>query len=290
MNRQVFVAYPYKLGDEYRIPFRQLERLFDVKFVFADDTITSRQILDKIRSFIDSSAFGIYDITGWNPNVTLELGLALGAGATVYIAINPTTVPARDVPSDLRGIDRLQYSSLGELRRQLHSLLQSHFPSGGRVFHPSDFPWSPSGQPEATQMVHAAVFRDIHVHLVQNPAQPDLMVVDLSFRIHSRAWRSIDYDHAPWICLDFLDKEARRIDIQGSGNWVVAEFAPNERRCVSSQKEIRSDHWHEVADVRVWASRGYATSGSCIENWSLSMVLARLKNVANRVRRRLRRA
>lgn len=289
-NRQVFVAYPYKLGDEYRVPFRQLEVLFDVKFVFADETITSRQILEKIRSAIDSSVFGIYDITGWNSNVTLELGVALGAGTRVYIAINPSSVPGLDAPSDLRGIDRLQYSSLGELRRQLHELLESHFPFTGRALHAPDFPWSPSGQPEATDMVHAAVFRDIHVHLVQNPAQPDLMTVDLSFRIDSRAWRSVDYDHAPWLNLDFVDPESRRLEIQGSGNWVVAEFEPNDRRHVSSRKELRSDHWDQVQAVRVSASRGYATSISWIENWSLSMVLARLKNVRNRVRRRLKRA
>ena len=193
MNR-VFVAYPYRLGNEYRRPFRELENLFDVKFVFADETITSRHIIDKIQGLIKSSVFGIYDITWWNANVTLELGLAMGVGAKVYIAFNAAPEHgsqgnfSRDVPSDIRGIDRLQYGSFGELRRLLQPVLQEHFPFHGHRFQAPDFAWSPSGQPAPTDMVHAAFFRDIEVLVVQNPQRHGRMTVDVSVTIDKLSW------------------------------------------------------------------------------------------------------
>jgi hypothetical protein len=73
--RQIFVAYPYTLYDkaDYRKPFAELGKAFDVQFVFADQKITTLHILQKIADYIRSSRFGIYDISGWNANVTLEL-------------------------------------------------------------------------------------------------------------------------------------------------------------------------------------------------------------------------
>ncbi|MCX7902851.1 MAG: hypothetical protein N2483_11385, partial [Burkholderiaceae bacterium] len=76
--RQIFVAYPYTLYDtsDYRKPYKELSKAFNVQFVFADEKITTLHILQKIADYIRSSRCGIYDISGWNANVTLELGLA----------------------------------------------------------------------------------------------------------------------------------------------------------------------------------------------------------------------
>src|SRR5438093_277150 len=89
--RQIFVAYSYNLypKDDYRQPYAELAKAFNVKFVFADEKITTLhilQILQKIANYIRSARFGIYDISGWNPNVTLELGLAFGLGEKANIA------------------------------------------------------------------------------------------------------------------------------------------------------------------------------------------------------------
>jgi hypothetical protein len=40
-----------------------------------------RGLLAKIYSMILESAFGIYDVSGWNANVTLELGIAFDSTA-----------------------------------------------------------------------------------------------------------------------------------------------------------------------------------------------------------------
>ena len=85
-QRQVFVAYSYRHLDkrDYRRVFERVGKKFEVTFVFADERISSLHILQKIANYIKESQFGIYDITAWNPNVTLELGLALGMGEPIH--------------------------------------------------------------------------------------------------------------------------------------------------------------------------------------------------------------
>jgi hypothetical protein len=129
-SRQIFVAYPYKIypPDDYRKVYADLEATFKVKFVFADAKITDLHILQKIADLIRESRFGIFDISGWNPNVTLELGLAYGMREKAYIAIDPAKTPMDEVPADLRGIDRIQYSSYTQLQEGLARLLEQEFP------------------------------------------------------------------------------------------------------------------------------------------------------------------
>lgn len=129
--RQVFVAYPYRLYPkaDYRKVFESISKAFDVSFVFADEKISDLHILEKIKSYIRDSAFGIYDISGWNPNVTLELGLAFGMGARAYIAFDPSKTDVGEVPSDLRGMDRMQYSSYTELEEVLSRLMAQNMPA-----------------------------------------------------------------------------------------------------------------------------------------------------------------
>jgi len=129
-SRQIFVAYPYTLYDtnDYRKPYKELAKAFNVQFVFADEKITTLHILQKIADYIRSSRCGIYDISGWNANVTLELGLAYGMNEKAYVISNPKQHPAGEVPSDLRGLDRMQYTSFSELQAALEKILTQEFP------------------------------------------------------------------------------------------------------------------------------------------------------------------
>lgn len=128
-NRKVFVAYPYMLPKaDYRKPFVAVGKAFTVDFVFADEKISDLHILEKIKGYIVNSAFGIYDITGWNPNVALELGLALGLPKRAYIAFDPSKTELDEVPSDLRGMDRLQYGSYSELEEKVEQLIAQELP------------------------------------------------------------------------------------------------------------------------------------------------------------------
>lgn len=125
-SRRVFVAYPWNLYEErdtYKSAFTQLEKALDVKFVFAEERVSTGHVLEKIIDMINDAAFGIYDVSSWNANVTLEYGVARGLNAKAYIAFNPTKTDVGDVPSDVAGYDRLQYSSLAELSTQVSDLV-----------------------------------------------------------------------------------------------------------------------------------------------------------------------
>ncbi|MGK2870858.1 MAG: hypothetical protein ACSLFL_01225 [Alphaproteobacteria bacterium] len=130
LRKQVFVAYSYRLypKDDYRKPYKDLEQKYDVTFIFADEQITNMHIMKKIETFIRGSDFSVFDISGWNPNVTLELGFGMAVSDQWYIAIDPTKTEAKEVPSDLRGLDRIEYSSYYELGNKLTVLLEQRYP------------------------------------------------------------------------------------------------------------------------------------------------------------------
>lgn len=125
---QIFVAYPYSFSEaDYRGVFSAIEDDYDVEFVFADAQITNKHILDKIVGMIEGAEFSLFDITTWNPNVALELGVAVGAKLDYYILFNPQADDQDDVPADLGGIDRIQYTDYAELRAGLEKLMTQQF-------------------------------------------------------------------------------------------------------------------------------------------------------------------
>jgi len=134
-SKQVFVAYAYGLYDkrDYRKVFSNLENVFGVRFIFADEKITNMHILQKILSYIRGSDFSIFDISAWNPNVTLELGIALALSDNWYICFNPSQTNLSEVPSDIRGIDRIQYMSFADLEDKLTVLLDQRYPRSSRI-------------------------------------------------------------------------------------------------------------------------------------------------------------
>jgi hypothetical protein len=130
-SRRIFVAYPYAFPEQdYRRPFQALEKAFDVRFDYADQQISSSQILQKITAMIMEARFSLFDVTRWNPNVALELGIAMGANRDYYLLFNPTDAlnpKAGDVASDLSGFERLHYRSYHELEERLTKLLIQEF-------------------------------------------------------------------------------------------------------------------------------------------------------------------
>lgn len=126
-GRQVFVAYSYGLypSADYRKVFERVAEKTDARFVFADTQLTNEHILDKITKLICEADLSVFDISDWNPNVTLELGIAKASGKPWYILIDPSrsTGGIREAPADLRGFDRIQYGSFDQLERGLIRLL-----------------------------------------------------------------------------------------------------------------------------------------------------------------------
>jgi len=120
----VFVGYPWSPydRDDYKRRYRSVEQKHGVQFVFAEDRLTSDHLIAKIEAMMITADFCIFDLTGLNPNVALEYGLARGLRLECYIAFN-ARVGERDVPSDLKGLDSLRYESLEELENRLDAFL-----------------------------------------------------------------------------------------------------------------------------------------------------------------------
>jgi len=128
--RQIFVSYGRRLHPkaEFRGVFEELARAFTVEFVFPDDTPLSTGSPQRVAAALRSSRFGIFDVSGWDPNVLLELGLALGLSERTCVVARTASVQDESTPADLRGLGRVQYASYEELQDVLFRLLTDELP------------------------------------------------------------------------------------------------------------------------------------------------------------------
>jgi ribosomal protein S25 len=131
----VFVGCNYErlpfLG--YRDVFREVAAAEPrIEFVFADARISNQSILQKVRENILNCDVGLYDVTFRNPNVMMELGIAIGAGRHWNILYNPEqdlSVERRgwfarprsnaEIPANLRGYEYLEYRDRLQLGERL---------------------------------------------------------------------------------------------------------------------------------------------------------------------------
>ena len=107
----VFVGCPYKPDTHYKA----LRKAFDhvpLEFHFADTSIRTQHVLDRIRRGIVRTDYSLFDITAWNANVTLEVGLAEGLNQDYYILFKPGRGAKSEPPADLKGVQRFQYKRL----------------------------------------------------------------------------------------------------------------------------------------------------------------------------------
>lgn len=109
---RIFVGHPFA----NRFPSKRFRGIFDeLPFfvIYGNTDLRTEHLLRIMKTEIAKADFSIFDISDWNANVALELGLAEGLkrspGKPYYIILN--TNRSRDVPSDIKGIQRLEYTS-----------------------------------------------------------------------------------------------------------------------------------------------------------------------------------
>ncbi len=107
----VFVGCPYSPKQQFA-SFRNSLQSVPLEFLYADTAIRTKHVLERIRAGIVKSDFCIFDITGWNANVTLEVGLAEGLNKNYYILFRPGKGSKKEPPSDLKGVQRFQYKKV----------------------------------------------------------------------------------------------------------------------------------------------------------------------------------
>ncbi len=103
----VFVGCPYTPVRTFKRLRQALDRV-PLEFLYADSSIATQHVLERIRRGITRTDYGLFDITDWNANVTLEVGLAEGLNKNYYILFRPSRKKS-EPPADLKGLQRFQY-------------------------------------------------------------------------------------------------------------------------------------------------------------------------------------
>lgn len=126
---QAFVAMPFsasaaslKMSDIYRLGIRPALRSAKYKSLRADEVFLGQDLLCKICKHIRESPLCIVDISNWNPNVLLELGMMYGMGKRVVLLKYQEADTI--VPSDLRGMLYIEYDSVESLKNKLKQCLK----------------------------------------------------------------------------------------------------------------------------------------------------------------------
>jgi hypothetical protein len=138
---QVFIGCPFRaaIRKNYDRLKQDLEAESPLHLVLADTTaITSTDyLLEHITRLISESACCVFDATGGNPNVSLEVGIA-HAWPTDFLLTFNTRKPrtkvekqaegaaaregeVRPIIADLQGRNRIEYKAYGNLKQQLTS-------------------------------------------------------------------------------------------------------------------------------------------------------------------------
>ncbi len=109
---KVFVGHPFS-GRFPAKKFRKIFKELPFEVIYGNTDVQTKHLLKVMKSSINTADYSIFDLSNWNPNVALELGLAEGLksspGKNYYILLN--TRRSNEVPSDIRGLQRLEYTS-----------------------------------------------------------------------------------------------------------------------------------------------------------------------------------
>ncbi|MFZ3376217.1 MAG: hypothetical protein WA183_11750 [Chthoniobacterales bacterium] len=130
---QVFVGLPWKnvrRKYENAIGWLRIRSPLSFAIVGRDSTQDARDLLELIKTKIDSSSYAIFDATGGNANVSLEYGYAEARDVkrALYLSARKTSTTLQDQPiiSDLAGKTRQHYKNETTLRRLLSTFSTAH--------------------------------------------------------------------------------------------------------------------------------------------------------------------
>jgi hypothetical protein len=129
-------AYKYPkifVACSYRYPFdkKGLEsclRNLPVTVHFLDSKLKTKQLFKLVRESLAQADFSLFDVSTWNANVSMELGLAEGRNSPYYILLNSRQ--KKGVPADLQGLQRIEYTSFHGRDRSLEFQFVKYFLSG----------------------------------------------------------------------------------------------------------------------------------------------------------------
>jgi hypothetical protein len=107
-QKYCFVAIPFRpeLNFFFLYLKHHLEKNYGLRVERGDATVLTKPLMDKIREQILRADLVIGDVTGGNPNVFYELGLAHASGKPILFL---TQEPPDKTPVDIRQFEFIQY-------------------------------------------------------------------------------------------------------------------------------------------------------------------------------------
>jgi Nucleoside 2-deoxyribosyltransferase len=88
---KIFFAYPYQFDDEepqYRVALRETCKEQKHEAVFANAVPAEHEIFQHVHECIADCDAAFVDITGLNPSVLIEFGMAHAAGKRKFVLLN----------------------------------------------------------------------------------------------------------------------------------------------------------------------------------------------------------
>lgn len=130
-NRQranfVFFGYPYAPAvaqEDYQAALRELEEEFGIRLWYFLDEITTAELMRKVWRAILRCDLAVFDVSGGNPNVAFELGLAAASNRPCMTVLK-TGEPNPLGSADLSYAERAEYTSVATLKQKLRTILIS---------------------------------------------------------------------------------------------------------------------------------------------------------------------
>lgn len=123
-NQKVFIGMPFdnRYLDSYEYGIKIALDSSGLKPYRADEKISNKDIMCKICEQMQICKYLVFNISGLNPNVMLELGLSYGLGKETIIIKDKDTKTI----SDLANTEYIEYSHAGELSKKLFEFFKKN--------------------------------------------------------------------------------------------------------------------------------------------------------------------
>ena len=121
----VFMGYPFSPPlpkDDYASVVNDLQTTLPLRLWYFLDEVTTAEMIRKVWRAILRSDLCVFDVSGGNPNVAFELGLAVATDRRC-ITMLKTGEPNPLGSADLGYAERMEYASSGTLRERLKDFL-----------------------------------------------------------------------------------------------------------------------------------------------------------------------
>jgi hypothetical protein len=128
--KTIFLGYPFALP-QIREALERACAGF-ARIVVASDRLRGKHLLTKIDEMIQESDLALFDLTGHNPNVAAEFGIAYARNVkwAILYCTDPTYKPSDKAESrifsDLEGMDSIRYSEFEQLESEARRLLPEY--------------------------------------------------------------------------------------------------------------------------------------------------------------------